>query len=47
MNENKTGATVNHEDGNNDSAACQTATAGGYTSSDLFGDSDSDDTAPA
>ena len=47
MNENKMGATVNHEDGNNDTAAYQTTAAGKYTTFDLFGDSDSDDTAPA
>ena len=44
MNKNETGAIVNHGEGGNDAAARQTAAAGNCTSSDLFGDSDSDDT---
>ena len=47
MNENKTGATLNHEEGNNDAAAGQSADTGENHTSLLFGDSHSDDTLPA
>ena len=49
MNENETGATVNHEEGNNNAAARRIATDGLNYSYDLFGSSssDSDDATPA
>ena len=47
MNENEIGATVNYEEGNNDAPARQSAATGGNSNSDLFGDSDSDDTLSA
>ena len=47
MNENETGATVNYKEGNNDAVACQSAATGGNSNSDLFGDSNSDDSISA
>ena len=47
MNENKTGATVNQKEGNNDAAAHQSATTDVNSTSLFVWDSDSEDTISA